>query len=114
MSAKHLLCFLIASVSVTTSAAVAQTLIRARHVIVRLRTAAVNAVRGLAKPCGVDRSSAEPSIDFFEFASARVTKRIPLPGNRLTGLALAPDETWLAYAQIDQSASDLMLIEGFH
>jgi transposase len=30
----------------------ALTLIRARNVIVRLRTAAVNAVRGLAKPCG--------------------------------------------------------------
>ena len=27
-------------------------LIRARNLIVRLRTAAVNAVRGLAKPCG--------------------------------------------------------------
>ena len=26
----------------------------------------------------IDRSSAQPSIDFFEFASARVTKRIPL------------------------------------
>jgi transposase len=30
----------------------ALTLIRARNVIVRLRTAAVNSVRGLAKPCG--------------------------------------------------------------
>ena len=28
------------------------TLIRARNLIVRLRTAAVNSVRGLAKPCG--------------------------------------------------------------
>jgi len=28
------------------------TLIRARDVLVRLRTAAVNSVRGLAKPCG--------------------------------------------------------------
>jgi Tol biopolymer transport system component len=64
----------------------------------------------------VDRSSAQPSIDFFEFASARVTERIPLPREPANwgGLALAPDETWLAYAQIDQSASDLMLIEGFH
>jgi Tol biopolymer transport system component/DNA-binding winged helix-turn-helix (wHTH) protein len=64
----------------------------------------------------IDRSSAQPSIDFFEFASARVTKRIPLPREPAFwgGLALAPDETWLAYAQIDQSASDLMLIEGFH
>src|SRR6201987_5478623 len=30
----------------------ALTLIRARNLVVRLRTAAVNAVRGLAKPCG--------------------------------------------------------------
>ena len=30
----------------------ALTLIRARNLIVRLRTAAVNSVRGLAKPCG--------------------------------------------------------------
>jgi transposase len=30
----------------------ALTLIRARNLLVRLRTAAVNAVRGLAKPCG--------------------------------------------------------------
>jgi Tol biopolymer transport system component/DNA-binding winged helix-turn-helix (wHTH) protein len=64
----------------------------------------------------IDRSSTQPSIDFFEFASARVTKRIPLPREPAFwgGLALAPDETWLAYAQIDQSASDLMLTEGFH
>ena len=64
----------------------------------------------------IDRSSVQPSIDFFEFASARVTKRIPLTRVPALwgGLALAPDETWLAYAQIDQSASDLMLAEGFH
>ena len=30
----------------------ALTLIRARNLMVRLRTAAVNSVRGLAKPCG--------------------------------------------------------------
>ena len=29
------------------------TVVRARDVLVRLRTAAVNAVRGLVKPCGV-------------------------------------------------------------
>jgi Tol biopolymer transport system component/DNA-binding winged helix-turn-helix (wHTH) protein len=64
----------------------------------------------------VDRSSAQPSIDFFEFAPARVTKQIPLRRQPAFwgGLALAPDESWLAYAQIDQSASDLMLAEGFH
>lgn len=64
----------------------------------------------------INRSSAQPSIDFFEFASARVTKRIPLPRQPefWGGLALSPDESWLAYAQVDQSASDLMLAEGFH
>jgi hypothetical protein len=62
------------------------------------------------------QQSKKPSIDFFEFVSARVTKRIPLTRVPALwgGLALAPDETWLAYAQIDQSASDLMLAEGFH
>ena len=34
----------------------ALTLVRARNLIVRLRTAAVNAVRGLAKPCGYRKS----------------------------------------------------------
>jgi transposase len=32
------------------------TLIRARDVLVRLRTGAVNSVRGLAKPCGIGSS----------------------------------------------------------
>src|SRR5258705_11929951 len=38
----------------------ALTLIRARNVIVRLRTAAVNAVRGLAKPCSYATRSGGP------------------------------------------------------
>jgi transposase len=37
------------------------TLIRARDVVVRLRTAAVNAVRGLVKPCGVRLPSSSTS-----------------------------------------------------
>jgi transposase len=41
----------------------ALTLIRARNLMVRLRTAAVNSVRGLAKPCGYrpHRHCASPS-----------------------------------------------------
>ena len=29
------------------------------------------------------------------------------------GLSLSPDESWLAYAQIDEAGSNLMLVEGF-
>jgi transposase len=37
------------------------TVVRARDVLVRLRTAAVNAVRGLVKPCGVRLPSSSTS-----------------------------------------------------
>jgi transposase len=47
----------------------ALTLIRARNLIVRLRTAAVNAVRGLAKPCGY-RLPASSTLCFAERCGA--------------------------------------------
>lgn len=56
-----------------------------------------------------------PAIDFFDFSLKRVTRKIPLdkqPGDWGV-LALSPDETWLAYSQVSQSGSDLMLVEGF-
>jgi Tol biopolymer transport system component/DNA-binding winged helix-turn-helix (wHTH) protein len=55
------------------------------------------------------------SIDFYDFASHRVTRKIPLDRQPAMwgGLSLSPDETWLAYPQIDQAESDLMLVEGF-
>jgi len=47
----------------------ALTLIRARNLIVRLRTAAVNAVRGLAKPCGT-RLPASSTLCFAKRCAA--------------------------------------------
>ena len=57
----------------------------------------------------------EPSIDFYDFSSQRVTRKVSLdrPLRYWGGLSLSPDETWLAYSQIDQIASHLMLVEGF-
>ena len=57
----------------------------------------------------------QPGIDFFDFFSHRVTKRIPLDKQPTWwgGLSLSADETWLTYAQIDEVGSDLMLVEGF-
>ena len=56
-----------------------------------------------------------PSIDFFDFSSHRVTKKIPLNKQPFYwgGLSLSSDETWLAYSQEDEVDSDLMLVEGF-
>ena len=55
------------------------------------------------------------SIDFYDFASQRVTRKIPLDKqpDMWGGLALSPDETWLAYPQLHEANSDLMLVEGF-
>jgi Tol biopolymer transport system component/DNA-binding winged helix-turn-helix (wHTH) protein len=57
----------------------------------------------------------QPSIDFFDFSSRRVTTKFPLDKQPFFwgGLSLSPDETWLAYSQIDESSSHLMLVEGF-
>jgi hypothetical protein len=57
----------------------------------------------------------QPSIDFFDFSAHRVTKKISLVRRSYCwgGLSLSPDETWLAYSQIDEIGSDLMLVDGF-
>jgi Tol biopolymer transport system component len=61
-------------------------------------------------------ASARPAIKFFSFATHGVTplgvlERDPLQGP--PGLTISPDGRWLLYAQVDQSVSDLMLVEGF-
>ena len=61
-------------------------------------------------------ASARPAIKFFSFATRRVTQlgaleRHPVQGP--SGLASSPDGRWLLYAQVDQSVSDLMLVEHF-
>jgi len=61
-----------------------------------------------------DSASDPAAIAFYEFSSARVTRRIPIgkPPEYLGGLALSPDETWIAYSQSDTQGSDLMLADG--
>jgi len=61
-------------------------------------------------------ASARPAIKFFSFATHRVTQlgvleRDPLPGP--PGFTISPDGRWLLYAQVDQSVSDLNLVENF-
>jgi len=63
----------------------------------------------------IDISGDTASIGFFDFKARRVTRKIllPKPPVFFGGLALAPDESWLAYSQVDRNDSDLMLAEGF-
>jgi len=61
-------------------------------------------------------ASARPAINFFSFATHRVMQlgvleRDPLQGP--PGLTVSPDGRWVLYAQVDQSVSDIMLVEHF-
>jgi hypothetical protein len=50
---------------------------------------------------------------FYSFATRKSTLILPMgmPG---WGLDVSPDGRYLAYAQVDNPGSDLMLIENFH
>jgi hypothetical protein len=39
---------------------------------------------------------------------------LQVPKEPCPGLSVSPDEQWLLYCQIDQSGSELMLVENFH
>jgi Tol biopolymer transport system component/predicted Ser/Thr protein kinase len=56
------------------------------------------------------------AIEFFSFATHKVTQiakpeKEPVRFN--VGLAVSPDGRWILYAQMDQSSSNIMLVENF-
>src|SRR5580658_1087022 len=57
----------------------------------------------------------KPAIDFYDLSTQRVTQKILFDRQPIWwgGLSLSPDETWLAYSQIDETSSHLMLVQGF-
>jgi hypothetical protein len=63
----------------------------------------------------INRTSTPAAVAFYEFSSARVTRRFPIEKQfeHWGGLALSPDETWIAYSESDTRGSDLMLADGF-
>jgi Tol biopolymer transport system component len=52
------------------------------------------------------------SIQFFSFATktVRAISTVERPYNYLS---LSPDGRWILYSQIDETGSDLMLVENF-
>ena len=56
------------------------------------------------------------AIEFYRFATRRATRvfvpeKEPLFGD--PGMAVSPDGRWILYAQMDQTQSDIMLVENF-
>ena len=52
-------------------------------------------------------------IQFLSFATAKVKTVAPM-GIPLEGLSVSPDGRSLLFSQLDESGSDLMLVENFH
>ena len=59
---------------------------------------------------------ARPIIEFFSFAAGDVRQVAILERpvqSRVWGFSVSPDRRWILYTQIDQSSSDIMLMENF-
>jgi Tol biopolymer transport system component len=57
-----------------------------------------------------------PVIEFFSFATGRVRHIASMEKEVVQwtpGFAISPDFRWILYAQVDQSDSDIMLVENF-
>ena len=65
------------------------------------------------------KSEAAMSIQFLGFETGQIKfvanfeKRLR-SGSSTAGLAVSPDGRWILYSQVEQSGSELMLVENFH
>jgi Tol biopolymer transport system component len=57
--------------------------------------------------------TAKPRIEFYNFATREVTPVVTLARPFRSVLSVSPDGRWLLYSQVDQSGSDIMLLEKF-
>jgi eukaryotic-like serine/threonine-protein kinase len=70
--------------------------------------------RGIYYVRSVKRGQAT-SIDFFDFSTgAPRTLAVLQKPTAGYGVSVSPDGRWLLYSQLDQSGSELMLVEDFH
>jgi hypothetical protein len=64
----------------------------------------------------LDGDAPRPAVHFLDFANGRTKRVADIPGRPETwggGLALSPYGRSLLFSQLDDVASDIMLIEGF-
>jgi len=64
----------------------------------------------------IDLKAQPNAICFYDFATRHIRQIVALdkPTETWGGLALSPDEKWLAYSQADETLSDIMLVNNFH
>jgi Tol biopolymer transport system component len=72
----------------------------------------VDGVYFVAGPPPPMKPSDEYSIAFLQFADQQITTIARLDKPPFLGLTLSPDGRWLLYSQIDQSGTDLMLVDS--
>jgi hypothetical protein len=53
------------------------------------------------------------SIQFFNFATKRISPISTIESAMFPNLSVSPDGRWILYGQTDQLGSDLMLVENF-
>ncbi len=53
------------------------------------------------------------AIQFFDAASGKIRRIASLERSVALSLAVSPDQRWILYTQLDQTGSDLMLVENF-
>ena len=58
-------------------------------------------------------SAGRHSIEFFDFATKMIRSIFTIESDIDDYLSISPDGRWILYQQVDQSGSDLMLVENF-
>src|SRR5206468_3207621 len=53
------------------------------------------------------------SIQFLSFATNKISNIATLERPLGVGLAVSPDGKWILYSEVEQSGSELMLVENF-
>jgi Tol biopolymer transport system component len=59
------------------------------------------------------RASKGFSVQFFDFVTGKIKTIITSEKTEGVGLTVSPDARWILYSQVDQTGSDLMLVENF-
>jgi Tol biopolymer transport system component len=64
----------------------------------------------------LDRQALPTTIKFFDFGTKQIRQigTLSKPTDDWGGLSLSPDGKWLAYSQVDETPSDIMLVEHFN
>jgi hypothetical protein len=62
----------------------------------------------------VPDANGHSEIRLYEFATRRINKILTVERNIEHKIALSPDDRTIFYTQIDETGSDLMLVENFH